>query len=56
MQQLLQQEQELVQEDESYDAVPICGGNFYTPVTDTINYLDEVNYTIGGRKYIENAD
>ena len=55
MQQLLQ-EQELIQEDESYDAVPICGGNFYTPVIDTTYYTNEVSYTIGGRKYIENAD
>ena len=53
MQQLLQ---ELVQEDESYDATPICGGNYYTPVTDTTFYLNETTYTIGGRTYIENAD
>lgn len=49
-------EQELIQEDESYDAVPICGGNYYTPVTETTYYLKEVSYMIGGRRYIENAD
>ena len=32
MQQLL--EQELVHEDESFDATPVCGGNFQTPVAD----------------------
>ena len=53
MQQLLQ---ELVQEDESFDAVPICGGNLYTPVVETDYYLDEVRYMIGGRTFIENAD
>lgn len=55
MQQLL--EQELVQEeDESFNATPICQGNFYTPVCDTTQYLDEVTCVIAGRKYIENAD
>lgn len=55
MQQILEQEQ-IVQEDESFDAVPICGANFYTPVCDITQYLDEVSFVIAGRKYIENAD
>ena len=49
-------EQELVQEDESFDATPICKGNYYTPVSDTSMYLDEISCVIAGRKYIENAD
>lgn len=55
MQQLLA-EQELIQEDESYDATPICGGNFTSIVPDVTYYLDELVWTIGGRKYIDNAD
>ena len=36
--------------------VPICGGNFATPVTDTTAYINEIHYRIGERLYIENAD
>ena len=53
MQQLL--EQELVYE-ESYDATPICGGNYLTPVGDMTYYYDELRWVIGGRTYIANAD
>lgn len=54
MQQLL--EQELVHEDESFDATPVCGGNFQTPVADMTYYYDELRWVIGGRTFIENAD
>ena len=45
---------ETIQELESQ--VPICGGNLFTPVTDVVNYINEIKYTIAGRQYIENAD
>lgn len=48
--------QELIQEEQLESQVPVCGGNFVTPVTDTTLYIDEVHYEIGGVKYIENAD
>lgn len=52
-------EQEIIEEKEEDIAnkfVPICGSNYYTPVTETTYYLKEVSYMIGGRRYIENAD
>lgn len=49
-------EQELVHEEDEYDAVPICGGNYITPVVETSYYIDEMRWTIGGRTYIDNAD
>jgi hypothetical protein len=36
--------------------VPICGGNFETPVVDNSTYVQEIHYKIGDRLYIENAD
>jgi hypothetical protein len=36
--------------------VPICGGNLSTPVVDTVQYIREIQYKIGNRLYIENAD
>jgi hypothetical protein len=51
-------QQELIQkqEEELNESVPVCGGNLYTPVIDQANYIDEVHYTIGGKRYIEHAD
>jgi hypothetical protein len=42
--------------DESYNATPICGGNYCSTVVEPTYYLDEIFYTIGGRQYISNAD
>lgn len=36
--------------------VPVCGANFVSPVTDTVNFIDKVHYKIGTRLYIEHAD
>jgi len=50
-------EQKLLQKEEEQPTyTSICGGNYRTPVLETTNYLDEVSYTIGERKYVENAD
>ena len=48
--------QELENEVEREEGVPICGGNLSSPVVDTVNYIGEVHYKIGTRLYIENAD
>ena len=45
-----------LQEESVESSVPICGGNFSTPVIDSTMYLNEVHYRIGDRLYIENAD
>jgi hypothetical protein len=36
--------------------IPVCGGNLSTPVVDVTNFINEVHYQIGSRRYIENAD
>lgn len=46
----------ILKQDEQAEGVPVCGGNFSTPVSDTVQYIDEVRYRIGDRLYIENAD
>jgi hypothetical protein len=48
--------QELENEVEQEEGVPVCGGNLSSPVVDTVNYIGEVHYKIGTRLYIENAD
>jgi hypothetical protein len=49
--------QETVNEEEIRDIqIPVCGGNLQTPVGDTSFYIEEISYTVGGIKYIENAD
>lgn len=42
--------------EETIKGIPICGANLSTPVTDTTQYIKEINYNIGNRLYIENAD
>ena len=51
-------EQQLIQEleEEIQMNVPVCGGNLETPVGDQAYYLNEIHYTVGSLKYIENAD
>jgi len=48
--------QQLENEVEQEEGVPVCGGNLSSPVVDTANYIGEVPYKIGTRLYIENAD
>ena len=36
--------------------IPVCDQNLSTPVFDTTNYISEIHYQIGSRRYIENAD
>jgi hypothetical protein len=37
-------------------SVPVCGANLSTPVIDKAYYINEIQYKIGDRLYIENAD
>lgn len=53
MQELIYETQEDVQQ-QTY--VPICGGNYVSPVVDTVTYITEHQYMIGERLHIENAD
>jgi hypothetical protein len=48
--------QQLEQNDQEVEGIPICGANLVSPVTDAANYIGEVHYKIGTRLYIENAD
>ena len=52
---LIQQVEENGEED-MVEGVPVCGANLVSPVTDTANFIGEINYKIGTRLYIENAD
>jgi hypothetical protein len=54
---IVEQEQQQKQKPEVIDNyVPICGGNFKTPVINPVKYLDEIKYMIGKRLYVEHAD
>jgi hypothetical protein len=39
-----------------YGGIPVCGANFSTPVLDQAYYIDEIQYKVGDRLYIENAE
>lgn len=54
--QLLEQEEEEEMKEESFSNIPICGANLSTPVVDKAYYINEIQYRIGDRLYIENAD
>jgi hypothetical protein len=56
MNNLIQKEEELVEEEQIIEGVPICAANLSTPVVDTAAYIKEIHYKIGNRAYIENAD
>ena len=51
-----QEEEEEEKEAVVVQGVPVCGGNFSSPVVDTVYYIDQIHYKIGNRLYIENAD
>lgn len=42
-------------EEEELEGVPVCGANYSSPVVEQANFIEEVSYRIGSRKYIENA-
>ena len=42
--------------EEEIEGVPVCAANLSSPVIDEVRYIDEIHYTIGSRKYVENAD
>jgi hypothetical protein len=46
--------EDMIEEEEG--GIPICGANLSSPVIDTTNYIKEIQYKIGNRLYIENAD
>jgi hypothetical protein len=52
----MSQSKTILVEEEEIEGVPVCGANLSSPVTDQVRYIDEIHYTIGSRKYIENAD
>jgi len=42
--------------EESFTCVPVCGVNLSTPVIDKAYYINDIQYNIGDRLYIENTD
>jgi hypothetical protein len=56
MNNLIQKEEELVEEEQTIEGIPICAANLSSPVTETAQYIKEIHYKIGNRLYIENAD
>jgi hypothetical protein len=54
--QVLEQEKLAKEEEELSSSIPICGANLSTPVVDKAYYITEIQYRIGDRLYIENAD
>jgi hypothetical protein len=56
MNNLIQKEEELQEEEQTIEGIPICGANLSSPVTETAQYIKEIHYKIGNRLYIENAD
>lgn len=53
--QLIEQE-EKEEHELVFSSVPVCGANLSTPVIDKAYYINELQYRIGDRLYIENAD
>ena len=48
--------QQLEENEQAVEGVPVCGANLASPVTDTAYFIEQVHYKIGTRLYIENAD
>ena len=44
------------EEEREREGVPVCGANLSSPVINTANFIDQIDYKIGTRLYIENAD
>jgi hypothetical protein len=47
--------QEILVDEEEIEGVPVCGANYSSPVVEQANFIEEIHYTIGNRKYVENA-
>jgi hypothetical protein len=45
----------LEQQEDEDGGIPVCGANYSSPVVDQASFIDEIHYSIGGKKYIENA-
>jgi hypothetical protein len=54
--QLVQQKEDEKEEEDLISSIPVCAANLSTPVVDRAYYINEIQYRIGGRIYIENAD
>ncbi|HZB73799.1 MAG TPA: hypothetical protein VE378_03560 [Nitrososphaeraceae archaeon] len=52
--QLVQQKED--EKEDLISSIPVCAANLSTPVVDRAYYINEIQYRIGGRIYIENAD
>jgi hypothetical protein len=52
----LTEQQENEEGNGLFSSVPVCGANLSTPVIDKAYYINEIQYRIGERLYIENAD
>ncbi|HZA42513.1 MAG TPA: hypothetical protein VE504_01940 [Nitrososphaeraceae archaeon] len=52
--QLVQQKED--EKEDLIPSIPVCAANLSTPVVDRAYYINEIQYRIGGRIYIENAD
>jgi hypothetical protein len=48
--------QQLEDNEQEVEGVPVCSANLVSLVTDTANFTRQVHYKIGTRLYIENAD
>lgn len=55
---MLQQQQQIEQLEEQkvIECIPVCGGNLSSPVDKLSDYIEEIQYRIGSKLYIENAD
>lgn len=47
--------QEILVDEQEIEGVPVCGANYSSPVVEQANFIEEIHYTIGNRKYVENA-
>lgn len=43
------------EEEDTVEGVPVCSANYSSPVVDQASFIEEIHYSIGGKKYIENA-
>ena len=53
---LQQQQQQTKKEEIEIEGIPVCGGNLASPVDKLSDHIEEVQYRIGSKLYIENAD
>jgi hypothetical protein len=53
---LVQELEKEAKREREREGVPVCGANLSSPVINTANFIDQIDYKIGTRLYIENAD